>query len=91
VEEAAASVSAALELLPGREVWASYAWADLAIALEACGLPFPETQASSRWIDAARAFVSGDFAGAAECYAEIGSKPDEAHARERSAASLRSS
>jgi class 3 adenylate cyclase/tetratricopeptide (TPR) repeat protein len=90
--EAAAAATKALALLPGKEVWASYAWADLATALEPCGLPFPETTASSRWIDAARAYVAGDFAQAAACYSLIGTQPDEAHARERSAAaSVRSS
>jgi hypothetical protein len=35
----------------------------------------------SRWLDAARAFVAGDLNRAAELYAEIGSRPDEAYAR----------
>jgi class 3 adenylate cyclase len=40
------------------------------------------------WTDAARAYVSGDFARAAEIYAEIGSKPEEAEARLRAAEAL---
>ncbi|HEY7018903.1 MAG TPA: AAA family ATPase [Gaiellaceae bacterium] len=87
-DEAAAEVAAELGLLAGKEVWASYSWADLAVLLEACGLPFPEIGASSRWIDAARAFTAGEFAEAADRYAEIGSRPDEAHARARAGASL---
>jgi hypothetical protein len=39
----------------------------------------------SLWKEAARAVVHGDFARAADLYAEIGSKPDEAHARLRAA------
>jgi DNA-binding SARP family transcriptional activator/tetratricopeptide (TPR) repeat protein len=35
----------------------------------------------SRWLAAARAFVAGDLNRAAEVYAEIGSRPDEAYAR----------
>ena len=43
--------------------------------LDRAGIP------SSRWLDAARAFVAGDPERAAEVYAEIGSRPDEAYAR----------
>jgi class 3 adenylate cyclase/tetratricopeptide (TPR) repeat protein len=39
----------------------------------------------TKWIDAAKAFVSGDFLRAAEIYAETGSLPDEAFARLRAA------
>jgi hypothetical protein len=35
----------------------------------------------SRWLDAARAFVAGKPRQAAEVYASIGSRPDEAYAR----------
>lgn len=41
-----------------------------------------------RWTEAVRAYVSGDFARAAEDYAEIGSKPEEAEARLRAAEAL---
>ena len=34
----------------------------------------------SRWLDAAKAFVAGDPRQAAEVYAQIGSRPDEAYA-----------
>jgi class 3 adenylate cyclase/tetratricopeptide (TPR) repeat protein len=85
--EAADLVRAALELLPGKEVWASYSWADLARVLDACGLPFPECEAWSRWIAAAQAFVAGDLEGAAAAYDEIGSRPDATLARLRGAES----
>ena len=42
----------------------------------------------SRWRDAALAVVGGDDLGAARIYAEIGTRPDEAFARERAAATL---
>lgn len=40
------------------------------------------------WTDAARAYASGDFVRAAEIYAGMGSKPEEAEARLRAAGSL---
>ncbi|MBA3716650.1 MAG: AAA family ATPase [Actinobacteria bacterium] len=40
--------------------------------------------ARTRWLDAAELFAAGDFVGAADVYAEIGTLPDEAHARLRS-------
>jgi class 3 adenylate cyclase/tetratricopeptide (TPR) repeat protein len=44
----------------------------------------------SKWVDAGLAHARGDLAGAVELYAEIGSKPEEAEARLRLAASLAS-
>ena len=44
----------------------------------------PET----RWTDAARAYVAGDFVAAAEILQRIGSRPDEAEARLRAAEQL---
>ena len=41
-------------------------------------------KARSQWAEAARAYVSGEFAAAADILAGIGSKPDEAYARLRS-------
>jgi hypothetical protein len=38
-------------------------------------------QPVTRWTEAARAYASGDHAGAAELYAQIGARPDEAEAR----------
>jgi class 3 adenylate cyclase len=42
----------------------------------------------SRWLDAAKAYATRDFLGAAERYSEIGSRPDEAEARLRAAETL---
>ena len=42
---------------------------------------FPRPHA---WLDAAKAFTTGDYVGAANLYAQIGSRPDEADARLRS-------
>jgi class 3 adenylate cyclase len=42
----------------------------------------------TRWRDAALAVVNGDDLGAAKVYAAIGTRPDEAFARERAAATL---
>jgi hypothetical protein len=67
---------------------------DAAEALRALGLG-PElievaanAKRQTKWIDAAKAFVSGDFLRAAEIYAETGSLPDEAFARLRAAEAL---
>jgi predicted ATPase/class 3 adenylate cyclase len=46
------------------------------------------SRAQTPWHEAARLVVAGDLAGAADCYAEIGSVPDEAYARLRAAAAL---
>ncbi len=81
---AEADVSDALARMAGHEVWASLAWADIGVVLAGLELPFPEIEASSRWIEAARAFAN-DPAGAADLYVEIGSRPDEAFARLRAA------
>ena len=43
----------------------------------------------SPWIEAARAYVEGDYSAAAEIYAQIGSRPDAAYANLRLAASRR--
>jgi class 3 adenylate cyclase/tetratricopeptide (TPR) repeat protein len=43
---------------------------------------------STAWRKAAAAYVSGDFAGAADVYAAIGALPEEAHARLRAAEML---
>jgi tetratricopeptide (TPR) repeat protein len=75
-------IGEALARVPGKEIWTSYAWADLSVALAALGLPFPELPVSSRWIEASRA-VADDPADAADRYAEIGTRPDEAFARLR--------
>ena len=48
----------------------------------------PGRDGPTRWLDAARAYAVGDLAEAAEIYAEIGSLPDEAFARLRTAETL---
>ena len=68
----------------------AYGWPDLSIALVGLGRGDELAAAAdlfpgpSAWIDAAKAFVSSDYLGAADLYAGIGSLPDEADARLRS-------
>jgi hypothetical protein len=69
------------------------AWVvDLAYALHAAGrseeLLAPAAAASvrTRWLDAVAAFAAGDFDAAADLFAAIGSRPDEAFARLRAGA-----
>ena len=81
---AEADIAAALERIRGRDVWAGLAWADIGVVLAELGLPFPDVAASSRWIEAARS-LEHDPGAAADLYREIGSLPDEAHARLRAA------
>jgi hypothetical protein len=67
----------------GASEWLS----DFVVALRAIGAngdlvdAAPEPPFLSPWLDAAVAFDAGDFAGAAQRYAGIGSLPDEAYAR----------
>jgi class 3 adenylate cyclase/tetratricopeptide (TPR) repeat protein len=86
--EAGKQLDAALALIPGREVWASYAWADLAAVLAVLDRTVPKLDATSRWIDAARATIAGDHVAAAGFYRTIGSLPDEAVARLQAAETL---
>ncbi len=71
----------------GGETPASFWSADLAWVVRALGresdlLTAAESvRAPTRWLDAARAVAEGKLAAAADVYAEIGSKPDEAVAR----------
>jgi len=68
-----------------------YGWPDLSIALVGLGRGHDfaavadQSPGPSAWLDAAKAFASGDYVGAADLYARIGSLPDEADARLRSA------
>jgi tetratricopeptide (TPR) repeat protein len=90
---------AANELLgdwsPGRK-WATEAWASVDLAPTLAALDrgsdyeaaMGKYQAMSKWVDAGLALARGDLGGAAELYGEIGSKPEEAEARLRLAASL---
>ncbi|HEX6675525.1 MAG TPA: BTAD domain-containing putative transcriptional regulator [Actinomycetes bacterium] len=58
---------------------------DLGVVLAGLGHPAAVLDrrgvTGSAWLDALRAFVDGDAAGAADVYARIGSRPDEAYAR----------
>jgi class 3 adenylate cyclase len=73
---------------------ASYWTADLAFVLDALGRGEELLEAAARidhptrWLEAARAFLEGDLVDAAQRYAEIGSRPDEAFVRLRSAEHL---
>ncbi|GLZ28643.1 hypothetical protein Lesp02_08330 [Lentzea sp. NBRC 105346] len=66
-----------LGMLDGRCVRAVVG-ADLPIVLAATGYGVDalDRVAPSRWLDAARAYLRGDRAGAAKIYTEIGSRPD---------------
>jgi class 3 adenylate cyclase len=73
--------SATLEIAPGAAVTA-----EAALALVATGRPAAFLEAAwailtTPWIEAGEAVCRGEFARAAEIYAEIGSRPDEANAR----------
>jgi class 3 adenylate cyclase len=81
-----------------RDVSLAFYWIlDLAYALEPLGLgsrlreAAPLARTRTRWMDAATAYVSGDFLHAAELLVMIGSRPDEALARLRAAQSSLSS
>jgi DNA-binding SARP family transcriptional activator len=56
---------------------------DLAVDLVELGRPAEvlDDAPPSPWLEAVRAFVAGDPGRAARIYAEIGARPDEAHAR----------
>ena len=64
---------------------------DLAIAVvdldrrEEFGRSAARTPLRTRWLEAASSYVSGDFGGAAEIFAEMGTLPSEAYARLRAA------
>jgi predicted ATPase/class 3 adenylate cyclase len=79
---------------PGRTLMLSYEVADLAVVLDELGrgdeLLELAAGVSTRtlWLDAAEALVRGDAGEAADVYAEIGSRPDEADARMRHARRL---
>lgn len=69
-------------------------WADLAATLLGLGrqadllASAAQVRTAPRWVDAAEALATGDFALAAEIYGEIGSQPDAAWARSRAAAAV---
>ncbi|HSC93050.1 MAG TPA: adenylate/guanylate cyclase domain-containing protein [Gaiellaceae bacterium] len=79
-----------LRLVEERRPIASYWAADLAAALvelergrDLLGA-VAAIERPTRWLAAATAFVQGEYGRAADLYAEVGSRPDEAYARLRS-------
>lgn len=80
--EAGRLVDELLEYLPGRLLKPELG-VDLPICLVKLGRPVGALDGvlSSRWLEAAQAFVTGERGLAAELYAAIGSRPDEACAR----------
>jgi class 3 adenylate cyclase/tetratricopeptide (TPR) repeat protein len=92
-DEAAALATELLELWHGHESAVASFWtADLACALWLLGMGDElrgmkgTTRVRTRWLDAAEAFAEGKLARAAQLYADIGARPDEAFARLHTAA-----
>ena len=89
-EEATTAAAEALALAGENAVVFAGCWPVLIRVLAALGrgeelLAATEAAPPTRWIEAARLYAGGDFAGAAELYAQIGSLLDEADARLRAA------
>ena len=82
VGEAAEVIDEFLASLPGRPL-NPYIGIELPVALTGLDRPSQalDQALTSRWLEAAKSFVAGDPKHAAEIYAVIGSRPDEAHAR----------
>jgi class 3 adenylate cyclase/tetratricopeptide (TPR) repeat protein len=87
--EAGRLVDDLLEHLPGRPLKPELG-VDLPICLVELGHPVGVLDGvlSSRWLEAAQAFVAGERGLAADLYAAIGSRPDEASARLEAARQL---
>jgi class 3 adenylate cyclase/tetratricopeptide (TPR) repeat protein len=96
LDEAAATATELAALWDSRhDVFPPASWiADFSFALDALGRGHELLAAArragrrTRWLDAGVAFAAGDFVRAATAFAEIGSLPDEAVARERAGAAL---
>jgi hypothetical protein len=91
-DDARRDVDELLRLWSERAAAAEYWAADLAFAAVALGCAAEVDTAlagagETRWVEAARALLRGDNEGAAELFARIGSRPDEAVARLAAAAS----
>jgi class 3 adenylate cyclase/tetratricopeptide (TPR) repeat protein len=71
----------------GRPLWSSSSWApDAAVVIPLTGraarfLEGTTESSQSPWVRAAVAYASGDPGAAADLYREIGTRPEEAHAR----------
>jgi class 3 adenylate cyclase/tetratricopeptide (TPR) repeat protein len=83
-DEAEAHVSDLIEGLHGHKLKSTLG-VDFPVVLSALGYSRGELAhaevPSSRWLDAATAFIAGDTLEAAKVYAEVGSGPDEAYCR----------
>jgi class 3 adenylate cyclase len=91
-DEAARIAGEALELATEPGILASFWTADLADALHDLGrrdeLAARDAQRPSRWLVAARCLLAGSYVEAADSYASIGARPEEAKARLRASAAL---
>jgi len=92
-QQAKTAAEEALALARENAVVFSGCWPVLIRVLAALGrseelLAATEAAPPTRWIEAARLYAGGDFAAAAELYAQIGSLLDEADARLRAAEQL---
>jgi class 3 adenylate cyclase/tetratricopeptide (TPR) repeat protein len=87
--EAAELIDELLDSLPGRPL-SPYLGIDLPAALTGLDRPSQalDQVVASRWLEAAKSFLAGDLQHAADIYADIGSRPDEAHARLHAARQL---
>ena len=89
--EAAASADELLHLMRDQPSLPSFWVVDLAIVLARLGrgaelIDASSAVASTRWLEAACAYIAGDLARAADLYAEVGALPEEAYARLMAAA-----
>jgi DNA-binding SARP family transcriptional activator/class 3 adenylate cyclase/tetratricopeptide (TPR) repeat protein len=89
-EKAAVVTDELLSLLGTPGILASFWTADLADALVELGLEteLPAGADTASWLDAARSLVSGAYVEAADRYAAIGARPEEARARLRASSAL---
>jgi hypothetical protein len=87
--EAAGLTDELLDSLPGRPL-SPYLGIDLPAALTELDRPSRalDQVVASRWLEAANSFLVGDPKHAADIYADIGSRPDEAHAHLHAARQL---
>jgi class 3 adenylate cyclase/predicted ATPase len=88
-DEAAPLADEALAQAATPGVLQSFWWADLADALHDLGrLDAPGRRTASRWVSAARLLAASEYPDAADEYAAIGARPEEARTRLRAAVAL---
>jgi class 3 adenylate cyclase/tetratricopeptide (TPR) repeat protein len=96
MDEAAAIADDAISAAGAPDTLTSFWVADLAEALRELGRaeelvrPAPGSRTPTRWLVAARHVVAGEYLQAAEEYAVIGARPEEARARLRASTALAS-